>query len=230
MTKRFSIIFLVVLSLILAACAAGQNNAPAAQPALEKSAVESPALPSATPEPTSTPTQTPTVTPTDLPTSTPTSTATATITPTPFPGFSENFKFYQAWVRDETTYFYFMHANVDQTIYARIDDEFDVLCNPDPNYPQHLICTFERFISNRPTLKFDFFADEAHTSAFHSGEYGTGLSESLALFSNCESEYRIYDGRCYYAHTCYDEFGNVVYTADNIPYGGNFEGFSGPCQ
>lgn len=223
--KKVMVLVLASIWLGLVSCS-GQSAEIATPTAAEES---QPALTVSTetepvPTHTSPPTQTNTATPTKAPT------ATATPTLTPFPGFSENFKFYQAWVRDEKTYFYFMNANVTDTIYARIDDEFDIVCDPDPNYPQHLICTYERFISNRPTLKFDFFADESRTTAFYTGEYDTGLSQSLALFSNCESEYRIYDGKCYYAHTCYDEYGNVIYYADNIPYNGHFEGYSGPCQ
>ena len=186
-------------------------------------------LPTDTPIPTATLTLAPTATATSLPTLT----QTPTYTVTPFPGFSERFKFYQAWTKDETTYFYFMNAGVDQTIYATVDDlegnQYSLTCPQDTQFPQDLRCYSDTLFKGKSDYKITFFADEAKKNSFFEAVFATDLDTRYLTYDNCEKEYRIYDGRCYSAMTCYGDNGEVVYTFDNIPYDGNFEGYSVPC-
>ncbi len=159
---------------------------------------------------------------------------TARATPTPFPGFAQNFKFYQAWTRQETTWFYFMNAYVDQTVYALVDDlegnSYALICPPDATYPQDLRCYSEELFKGKREYKVSFYSDPEHKYPFYEQVVTTNLDTTYLTYDNCEAEYRIYDGKCYSAITCYGENGEVVYTYDDIPYDGNFEGFSGPCQ
>lgn len=188
------------------------------------------AAPSATlPQPTSTsvPTATLTLAPTATATTLPTLTQTPTVTVTPFPGFGNRFKFYQAWTADEKTYFYFMNAQVDQTIYATVDDlegnQYDLTCPPDQQYPADIRCYSETLFKGKTDYKVTFFADPERQYPFFEGVFATKLNTRYMDYDDCEKEYRIYDGKCYSAVTCYGENGEVVYTFDNIPYGGHFE-------
>lgn len=184
------------------------------------------------------PTITPTSssTPTPVPSKTPTSTATATplptFTPTVFPGFPSNFRLYKYWINYEgETVFYFMDSMIDGKIYGKLsDDENDyaITCEPDQSYPKNMYCTSNDSIYSQAILNITFYSDMDHKHIIHTDELNMFIPDH-SLFDNCESEYRIYDGVCYQAHTCFDEEGNVVYSFDNIPYGGNFEGFSAPC-
>jgi hypothetical protein len=175
-----------------------------------------------------------TATATSLPTIQPTATSLPEPTPTPFPGFAQNFKFYQAWTRQETTWFYFMNAYVDQTVYALVDDlegnSYALICPPDATYPQDLRCYSEELFKGKREYKVSFYSDPEHKYPFYEQVVTTNLDTTYLTYDNCEAEYRIYDGKCYSAITCYGENGEVVYTYDDIPYDGNFEGFSGPCQ
>lgn len=178
---------------------------------------------------TPTPTIKPTSTETPLPTQTP------TITVTPFVGFGPHFKFYRAWIdADNTTVFYFMNAEITGQIIGGVIKEdvvYDLVCDNDPNYPMHMICRSDKNLYGKSELGFEFYKSEYDKEIVIAKKFSTGLSdESYYLFGNCESEYRIYDGKCYYAHTCYDDSGNVIYSADNIPSSGNFEGYSVPCN
>lgn len=186
------------------------------------------------PTDTQVPTLPATATATLLPTIQPTATSLPEPTPTPFPGFAQNFKFYQAWTKKETTWFYFMNAYVDQTVYALVDDlegkSYALICPPDDTYPQDLRCYSEELFKGKNEYKVTFYSDSEHQYPFFEQIVASNLDSTYLTYDNCEAEYRIYDGKCYSAITCYGENGEVVYTYDDIPYDGNFEGFSGPCQ
>lgn len=209
--------------LSLSACAKPTAQAPTAAP--------SPTLPlpTDTPVPTATLTPSPTATATTLPTLT----QTPTFTVTPFPGFGNRFKFYQAWTADETTYFYFMNAQVDQTIYATADDLegnlYTLTCLPDEQYPQDIRCYSDTLFKGKTDYKVTFYSDPERQYPFYENIFATNLDTRYMDYDNCEKEYRMYDGKCYSAITCYGENGEVVYTFDNIPYDGHFEGYTLPC-
>ncbi len=223
MHKKIQLLFAVIMILAVNACAKPTAQVPTALPSATLP------LPTNTPLPTATPTLAPTATATLLPTLT----QTPTVTVTPFPGFSERFKFYQAWTKDETTYFYFMNAQVDQTIYAMVDDlegnQYPITCPPDKQYPQDIRCYSDTLFKGKTDYKVTFYSDPERQYAFYENIFATDLNTRYQDYDNCEKEYRIYDGKCYSAITCYGENGEVVYTFDNIPYDGNFEGYSLPC-
>ena len=223
MNKKIQVMFAVIMILAVGACAKPTAQAPTLVPSATS------ALPTDTPVPTATLTIVQTATNTALPTLT----QTPTITVTPFPGFGERFKFYQAWTADETTYFYFMNAQVDQTIYATVDDlegnQYALTCPPDAQYPQDIRCYSDTLFKGKSDYKVTFYSDPDRQYAFYESIFATDLNTRYLDYDNCEKEYRIYDGKCYSAITCYGENGVVVYTFDNIPYGGNFEGYALPC-
>lgn len=212
-----------ILFLVASACAA-----PTPQPATLAPA-STDTQPTNTPVPPATATLAPTATASSLPTLT----QTPTYTVTPFPGFSGKFKFYQAWTKGETTFFYFMNAGVDQTIYAIADDmegnQYSLICPPDTQYPQDIRCYSDTLFKGKSDYKLTFFSDAARQEPFFEAVYATSLNTRYLTYDNCEKEYRIYDGKCYSAVTCYGENGEVVYYFDNIPYDGHFEGYSVPC-
>lgn len=223
MHKKIHFLPAVILILAIVACAKPTAQAPIMAP-------------SATlPLPTDTPFPTATLAPTLQPTATtlPTLTQTPTVTVTPFPGFGERFKFYQAWTKNETTFFYFMNAQVDQTIYALVDDlegnQYTLTCPPDEQYTQDIRCYSDKLFKGKTDYKVTFYSDPERQYPFYENVFATDLDTRYQDYDNCEKEYRIYDGKCYSAITCYGENGEVVYTFDNIPYGGNFEGYSLPC-
>jgi hypothetical protein len=79
-------------------------------------------------------------------------------------------------------------------------------------------------------LEFVFYADEARTQEVDRRTFFTGLSdEARGIPEGCEAEFRIYDGKCYVAYTCYDQYGNYLYSFNNYPPGGVFQGFTGRC-
>lgn len=223
MNKKIQVMFAVIMILAVGACAKPTAQAPTAVLSA------TPAPPTDTPVPTATLTIVQTATNTALPTLT----QTPTVTVTPFPGFGERFKFYQAWTKDETTYFYFMNAQVDQTIYATVDDlegnQYALTCPPDEKYPQDIRCYSDVLFKGKTDYKVTFYSDPERQYPFFENVFATGLNTRYLDYDNCEKEYRIYDGKCYSAITCYGENGEVVYTFDNIPYGGHFEGYSLPC-
>ena len=126
-----------------------------------------------------------------------------------------------------------MNAQVDQTIYATVDDleghQYALTCPPDQQYPQDIRCYSDVLFKGNTDYKVTFYADPERQYPFYEGVFETKLNTRYLDYDNCEKEYRIYDGKCYSAITCYGENGEVVYTFDNIPYGGNFEGYSVPC-
>lgn len=223
MRKKIQFLFVAIMILNVSACAKPTAQAPTAAP--------SPTLPLSTntPVPTSTLTPSSTATATTLPTLT----QTPTFTVTPFPGFGDRFKFYQAWTADEKTYFYFMNAQVDQTIYATVDDLegnlYTLTCPPDEQYPQDIRCYSDTLFKGKTDYKVTFYSDPERQYPFYENIFATNLDTRYMDYDNCEKEYRLYDGKCYSAITCYGENGEVVYTFDNIPYDGHFEGYTLPC-
>jgi len=191
----------------------------------------------AAPQPTATPDATNTQTippPTDTPaptlpppqTEAPTETATPTRTKVPFAGFMQLFSLYRALSQDGKTYFYFLQSNFPGTMYARADS-YDLVCNPDPKYPLHMQCESSVEIFGQDEMTFTFFTDEDRQDLVHTQKFFTGLVNDIVYYHNtdcpdrgknvhCESEYRLYEGRCCYAHTCYDDCG-LYYSRDNIP-------------
>ena len=225
MYKSIQLFFVVIMILGLVACTQPKVPEPTTAP--------SPTLPLPTDTPAPTPTLTPTFAPTATSTTLPTQTQTPTLTITPFPGFGEHFKFYQAWTADETTYFYFMNAQVSQVIYATVDDlegnQYALTCPPDGQYPQDIRCYSDLLFKGKMDYKVTFFSDPERQYPFYEDVFTTSLDTRYMDYDNCEKEYRIYDGKCYSAMTCYGENGEVVYSFDNIPDEGNFEGFTLPC-
>lgn len=233
MLKRLVLItFIALTGLILSAC-----SGPVTATEVRNTPTESASLS------TSTPVQL-TLNPTN--TSFPTETATPTITlipsPTevPFKGFLKDFSLYRAWNDGETTSFYFLQADFPGTLYARAD-EYDLVCNPDPEYPIHTVCLSDQKIFGKDLMTFTFFTDAARSNLVYTQEFNTGLVNDIIFHHNtdcplrgqnvtCESEYRLYDGRCYYSHTCYDDCG-LYYSQDNLPdVWTEFQGYTDPCN
>ena len=101
-------------------------------------------------------------------------------------------------------------------------------CSPDPDIQSHSACPTLR--TGKSWVEFVFYADEAHTQEVDRRTFFTGLSdEARGIPPGCEAEFRIYDGKCYVAYTCYDALGNYLYSYNNYPPNGNFQGFTGPC-
>jgi len=223
MLKKIQLLFAALTILALSACAKPTVQAPTQAPSRTLPP------PTDTPAPTATLTLAPTATATSMPTLI----QTPTYTVTPFPGFGARFKFYQAWTKNEITYFYFMYAQVDQTVYATVDDlegnQYALTCPPDEQYPDDIRCYSDTLFKGKIDYKVTFYSDPERQYPFFENIFTTSLNTSYMDYDNCEKEYRIYDGKCYSAITCYGENGEVVYTFDNIPYDGNFEGYSLPC-
>ena len=252
MNKNIRLFFTTIVMLVLSACAKPAARVPTTAPS------PTPPIPTDTPVPIATLTLVPTTTATTLPTLT----QTPTYTVTPFPGFGDRFKFYQAWTGDETTFFYFMNAQVDQTIYATVDDlegnQYPLTCPPDDQYPADIRCYSDTLFKGKADYKVTFYSDPERQYPFFENIFATDLNTrySVQVFEpndgiyevddaiyyhqndcpqrgenvQCESEYRLYDGNCYYAHTCYDACG-LYYSKDNLPDVFNeFQGFTTPCN
>jgi len=216
-----------LISALLVACA-GSAPQPTASPTIANTPTVLP--------PTDTPAPTLTATHTEVPTET----ATPTRTKVPFAGFMQLFSLYRAWSSEGKTFFYFLQSNFPGVMYARADS-YDLVCNPDPKYPLHMQCESEQEIFGQDEMTFTFFTDEDRQDLVHTQKFLTGLVNDIVYYHNtdcpdrgknvhCESEYRLYDGRCYYAHTCYDDCG-LYYSRDNIPEVWNeFQGFTTPCN
>ena len=196
------------------------------------------AAPSVTPQPSAIPTLAPSATYTTAPTESPTPEPSPTFTAAPtatntliaFPGFSHLFELNKAWIADNQTHFYFLNAQVNMKLYGTIAGEYPFTCSPDPKYPNHMECVSDFTDWKKSWVEFVFFADEAHTQEVDRRTFFTGLSdEARGIPEGCEAEFRIYDGKCYVAYTCYDALGNYLYSYNNYPPGGTFQGFTGPC-
>ena len=199
-----------------------------------------------TPGPTEAPTATLQPTATMVATETPLPTATATIVPTPtetlipFSGFKDLFRLFRTWYQNDQTYFYFLNAGIDDLLYASAD-EFELDCHPDPQFPVQMICIYDGVIEGRSMMDFKFFVDRTRTVQVFEARYNADLMDDTIYHHQydcpdrgkdvtCNSEYRLYDGICYYAHTCYDACG-LYYSKDNLPTVYNeFQGFTGPCN
>ena len=199
-----------------------------------------------TPGLTETPTATLQPTATMVATETPLPTATATIVPTPtetlipLSGFKDLFRLFRTWYQNDQTYFYFLNAGIDDLLFASAD-EFELDCRPDPQFPVQMICVYDGVIEGRSMMDFKFFVDRTRTVQVFEARYNADLMDDTIYHHQydcpdrgkdvtCTSEYRLYDGICYYAHTCYDACG-LYYSKDNLPTVYNeFQGFTGPCN
>lgn len=180
--------------------------------------------PSATPNPTATPTTAPTPTETLL----------------PFTGFRDYFRLFRTWYLDDKTYFYFLNAGIEDKLYANAD-EFELECQADPKFPVQMICVYDGVIEKRTMMDFRFFTDRARTVQVFEARYDANLVDDTIYHHQydcpdrgknvqCNSEYRLYDGICYYAHTCFDACG-LYYSKDNLPEVWNeFQGYTTPCD
>ncbi|MEA4930257.1 MAG: hypothetical protein VB026_01635 [Anaerolineaceae bacterium] len=211
-------------------------------------ACKSSTAPTSSPEPSPSPSMTPqpTATATSQPTNTlsPTSTSTTAPTPTetllPFAGFGDLFRLFRTWYLEDKTYFYFLNAGIEDTLYATAD-EFKLDCKADPSYPVQMICVYDGTIEGRSMMDFRFYTDRARTVKVFEARYDADLMDDTIYHHQydcpdrgknvqCTSEYRLYDGICYYAHTCYDACG-LYYSKDNLPEVYNeFQGYTTPCD
>jgi len=215
--QRLILIFFTAV--LLAGCATQSTALPTATSTLVPTAVAT-FKPTSTPTSTSTPTLVPTETPEPIP----------TFTLIPFPGFSEKFNYYKGWIDGDQTHFYFLNSRVPDRVYGLVEGTQEIVCDPDPTYPYHMECLSDFTEWDQSYMEFTFYADEALTQEVYKQVYYTEFgTDPRYIPVDCEAEFRIYDGRCYYAYTCYDKQGNYLYSMDNIPYGGHFEGYSAPC-
>ena len=231
MRKHYASFVLVALIflLVLTACKSSATLTPSPEP--------SPS-PTATLLPTATATSEPTETPS--PTATPTTAPTPTETLLPFAGFRDLFRLFRTWYAGDQTYFYFLNAGIKDKLYATAD-EFELDCQADPKFPVQMICIYDGVIEGRTMMDFRFFTDQARTVQVFEARYDADLVDDTIYHHQydcpdrgknveCNSEYRLYDGICYYAHTCYDACG-LYYSKDNLPEVYNeFQGFTTPCD
>lgn len=228
--RRFSLLLCSLISLlVMGACKSDVAFSPTAEPSL---------APTATLSPTATATEEPTETPS--PTATATTAPTATETLLPFAGFREYFRLFRTWYADEQTFFYFLNAGIEDKLYASAD-EFELECQPDPKFPVQMICIYDGVIEGRSMMDFRFFTDRARSVQVFEARYDADLVDNTIYHHQydcpqrgqnvqCVSEYRLYDGICYYAHTCYDACG-LYYSKDNLPEVYNeFQGYTTPCD
>lgn len=228
--RRFSLLLCsLICLLVMGACKSDVAFSPTAEPSL---------APTATLSPTATATEEPTETPS--PTATATTAPTATETLLPFAGFREYFRLFRTWYADEQTFFYFLNAGIEDKLYASAD-EFELECQPDPKFPVQMICIYDGVIEGRSMMDFRFFTDRARSVQVFEARYDADLVDNTIYHHQydcpqrgqnvqCVSEYRLYDGICYYAHTCYDACG-LYYSKDNLPEVYNeFQGYTTPCD
>ena len=233
----------LVLFFMLWACQPAQESNMDAREAVEKTIQALDALSSLEPMATETPFL-PTYTPTLLPTATkplpsPSPMATHTATAIPFKGFLDQFRLYRAWWLDGKTYFYFLNAGIDFKMFG-MANEFAFTCEADPKNLTGMICVHDGEIEE-DMMDFRFYLDESLQSLVFEGRYNAELVDNTVYHHKfdcpdrgknvqCVSEYRLYDGRCYYAHTCYDACG-LYYSKDNLPKEfKEFQGFTTPCN
>lgn len=224
----FALLALTFL-LVLTACKSSATLTPSPEPTLS---------PSATLPPTATATEQPTETPS--PTASPTTAPTPTETLLPFAGFREYFRLFRTWYADDQTYFYFLNAGIEDKLFATAD-EFELDCHADPKFPVQMICVYNGVIEDRSMMDFRFFTDRARSVQVFEARYDADLVDNTVYHHQydcpdrgqnvqCISEYRLYDGICYYAHTCYDACG-LYYSKDNLPEVYNeFQGYTTPCD
>lgn len=243
MKKIAFIIIWFVLFLAVGACRPALNEDLGLEKAVEETiqarvatnfhepvATETQPLPSATPSLVPSATQ-----PLPSPTLEPTHTATTI----PFKGFLDYFRLYRAWWLDGKTYFYFLNAGIDFKMFGKADD-FPLTCEADPKNPTGMICVHEGQIEEN-LMDFQFFINESRETVVFEARYNAELLDDTIYHHQfdcpdrgknveCTSEYRLYDGRCYYAHTCYDACG-LYYSKDNLPKEfKEFQGYTTPCN
>lgn len=185
------------------------------------------------------PSPSPTVT--DTPTAAPSPTDIPTQTDIPFSGFLEYFRLYRTWYDSGNTIFYFLNAGQSRTLYA-LANEYELVCDPDPSDTKQMICVYANGeIQNETKMEFKFFTDETRQNLVYIENYDADLINDVVYHNQfscpdrgknvtCVSEYRLYDGVCYYAHTCYDACG-LYYSKDNLPDVWNeFQGYTTPCD
>ncbi len=145
--------------------------------------------------------------------------------------FPRLFSYYRGWINydEEETIFYFLNASIKGKLYGTIDGIFDIVCEPDSEYPAHMKCVSGNINWKNSYMEFTFYADQAKSQIAHQQTFHTNFGPDPLIPADCEAEFRIYDGRCYYAYTCYDKQGNYLYSMDNMPYDGHFEDYSAPC-
>lgn len=236
MTKQIRSLTLL-FALVLVSCASRLDSVVTGTPSVTATQTVTPILtespmllPSATPSPSATPN----------PTATPTTVPTPTETLIPFAGFRDLFRLFRTWYLDDKTYFYFLNAGIEDRLYATAD-EFELECQADPKFPVQMICVYDGTIEGRTMMDFRFFTDCARTVQVFEARYDADLIDDTIYHHQydcpdrgknvqCTSEYRLYDGLCYYAHTCYDACG-LYYSKDNLPDVYNeFQGFTTPCD
>lgn len=231
MNKRKSSLALcgLICLLVLVGCKSSATLIPSPEPSLP---------PTTTLAPTATVTEQPTETPS--PTAPPTTAPTPTETLLPFAGFRDLFRLFRTWYLEDKTYFYFLNAGIEDKLYASAD-EFELDCQVDPKFPVQMICVYDGTIEGRTLMDFRFFTDRARTVQVFKARYDADLVDNTIYHHQddcpdrgkdvqCTSEYRLYDGICYYAHTCYDACG-LYYSKDNLPGVYNeFQGFTTPCD
>jgi len=228
--NRFSLaLCALIILLVLVACKSSATPIPSPEPTLPATATL-PLTATATAQPTETPS----------PTATPTTAPTPTETLLPFAGFKDLFRLFRTWYLDDKTYFYFLNAGIEDKLYASAD-EFELECQADPKFPVQMICVNDGTIEGRTTMDFRFFTDRDRTVQVFEARYDADLVDDTIYHhqydcpdrgkdAQCTSEYRLYDGICYYAHTCYDACG-LYYSKDNLPEVYNeFQGFTTPCD
>ena len=230
-------LFVVILLGLLAACKP-QSEPSSGEFALSATAGASLLTPTITSQPT--PTSIPTETATPLPTSTATLAPTATETLIPFTGFRDMFRLFRTWYMDGKTHFYFLNAGIESILYATAE-EHNLDCKADPSFPVQMICVYDGILEGYSMMTFRFYTDAARTVQVFEADYDADLVDNTIYHRQfdcpdrgkdvtCVSEYRLYDGICYYAHTCYDACG-LYYSKDNLPDVYNeFQGYTTPCD
>lgn len=229
--KRFFLAVIVLITILASGCGfkAKATPTPEATP-----------IPSVTSVPTATNIVIPTATETALPTATATIIPTPTETLIPFAGFRDMFRLFRTWYLEGKTYFYFLNAGIEDKLFATAE-EYPLDCHADPSFPVQMICVYDGILEGYSMMKFRFFTDSARTVQVFEADYDADLLDNTIYHPQfdcpdrgknvtCVSEYRLYDGICYYSHTCYDACG-LYYSKDNLPEVYNeFQGFTTPCN
>lgn len=134
-------------------------------------------------EETESPVPTNTAVPTEANTNTPapsaTFTATVTLTPTPEPTEFTGFDFasvFKAFAYMEETIFYFIVPYVDAPYYGTVDG-YDMVCDPDEDEVNLLVCRVEEDLFGSDWKSFKFFADEDRTFLVYEGDFSTTLDQ-----------------------------------------------------
>ena len=161
----------------------------------------------------------------------------------------------KAWNRGQETIFDFEVPGANSKFYGKVDGHA-MVCEPDPEKSDHLICVTDQYLFGKLYMEFNFFADEKMENLLYGGEFNTGLvagnepddgliwpkasfTASDIIWSpswcpqrgqnlTCETEYRLYGDLCTTGHTCYDACG-WYYSVDTIPADGGAFVFVESC-